>query len=625
MSILYCGLAKTEFNRISSCTTSKQIWTRLEVVHEGTSEVKMHRIRMLQQLFQNFTMDGPNESIDSLLARFADIVNPLKSLGREVHEGDQVTKLLYSLKGATWLSKRIAIEEYNVLEKMSFEGLMGKLKAFEVQLKMMDMEAERDKKLERLEMFESKAIVPKIDRNIAFQTSKEVVIEMEDDESEPEELAMITKNFSKFLKNNYRKHGNAWGNLNKGGGEAYVPRCFKCNEKGHLKADCPQLKAELMQLDRGKRTFNRGMLVTSKNDEDSLALPDGDDDNDVGFKNGMAFMAVGDKVSSSLHPTSDKIVDENMFETIEEAYAWAVESWQAITQKLLKLEARHSVREEERIQLMQELDMANSKNVELLENIDELKKTFGNLDSTTVEKLNIEINDATDIIACLEAEKSKLAKDVSLNFSIISGKNSEIRVLNQSVINYKEKIVSLESDLSKQKGKQIDESVCVASVSPSCDNETAYNARIDELLHENEKLNQVVKSFTSSQRNVDRMLDNLGNHVNRRGLGFGKQPSKPKRTKAKRKPILVNDASHPIDIDLCDYYENGLCYNNVYTKRTCHFCNVKGHLSYDCAARFYPEMFCWVPKVKDTNTSGSITWLPMGASSFVGASSSSSK
>ena len=61
----------------------------------------MHRIRMLHQLFENFTLEGPNESIDSLLAHFVDIVNPLTSLGRKVHEGDQVTRLLYSLKGST--------------------------------------------------------------------------------------------------------------------------------------------------------------------------------------------------------------------------------------------------------------------------------------------------------------------------------------------------------------------------------------------------------------------------------------------------------------------------------------------------------------------------------------------
>ena len=170
----------------------------------------MHRIHMLHQLFENFTMNGPNESIDSLLARFADIVNPLKSLGREVNQGDQVTKLLYSLKGATWLSKRIAIEEYNVLEKMSFEGLMGKLKAFEVQMKIMDNEAKRDEQLVKLELMERK-VVPRIEKNIAFESQKKI-LDVEDSDSEPEDLALITRNFSKFLKNNYRKHGNAWGN-----------------------------------------------------------------------------------------------------------------------------------------------------------------------------------------------------------------------------------------------------------------------------------------------------------------------------------------------------------------------------------------------------------------------------
>ena len=47
MSIMYCGLNKNEYNLISLCITAQQIWTRLEVTHEGTSEVKMHRICML--------------------------------------------------------------------------------------------------------------------------------------------------------------------------------------------------------------------------------------------------------------------------------------------------------------------------------------------------------------------------------------------------------------------------------------------------------------------------------------------------------------------------------------------------------------------------------------------------
>ena len=55
-SILYCGLSKADYNHISSCETAHSIWQRLEVTHEGTTEVKDSRIRMLTQLFENFKM-----------------------------------------------------------------------------------------------------------------------------------------------------------------------------------------------------------------------------------------------------------------------------------------------------------------------------------------------------------------------------------------------------------------------------------------------------------------------------------------------------------------------------------------------------------------------------------------
>ena len=65
MSILYCGLNKAEYNHISACETAKSIWLRLEVTHEGTTEVKDSRIRMLTQLFENFKMQE-NEKLDTL-------------------------------------------------------------------------------------------------------------------------------------------------------------------------------------------------------------------------------------------------------------------------------------------------------------------------------------------------------------------------------------------------------------------------------------------------------------------------------------------------------------------------------------------------------------------------------
>jgi len=37
--ILVCGLGPDEFNRMSSCTSAKQIWDTLQNAHEGTTQV----------------------------------------------------------------------------------------------------------------------------------------------------------------------------------------------------------------------------------------------------------------------------------------------------------------------------------------------------------------------------------------------------------------------------------------------------------------------------------------------------------------------------------------------------------------------------------------------------------
>ena len=79
---------------------------------------------MLTQLFENFKMNDC-ESIDSLFSRFADIVNPLQSLGKSITDEEQVTKLLYALHGPNWIQKRQLVEATQNLALMTFEGLMG--------------------------------------------------------------------------------------------------------------------------------------------------------------------------------------------------------------------------------------------------------------------------------------------------------------------------------------------------------------------------------------------------------------------------------------------------------------------------------------------------------------------
>ena len=95
MNLLYCALSASEFNRISTCSSAKEIWDRLEVTHEGTSQVKESKINMLVHKYELFQME-PNETITSMFTCFTNIINCLKSLGRMYTNSDVVRKILRS-------------------------------------------------------------------------------------------------------------------------------------------------------------------------------------------------------------------------------------------------------------------------------------------------------------------------------------------------------------------------------------------------------------------------------------------------------------------------------------------------------------------------------------------------
>jgi len=47
MNLLYYALDPSEFNKISTCTSIKEIWDTLEVTHEGTDQVKNTKVNLL--------------------------------------------------------------------------------------------------------------------------------------------------------------------------------------------------------------------------------------------------------------------------------------------------------------------------------------------------------------------------------------------------------------------------------------------------------------------------------------------------------------------------------------------------------------------------------------------------
>ena len=145
MNLLYCALDPTEFNRVSTCSSAKEIWDTLEVTHEGTSQVKQSKINMLVHTYEMFKME-PSETISDMFTRFTNIVNGLKSLGKIYTNQELVNKILRSLP-STWDAKSTAIQEAKDLATLPLEQLIGSLMTYEMNLQQKLAETEKKKKV----------------------------------------------------------------------------------------------------------------------------------------------------------------------------------------------------------------------------------------------------------------------------------------------------------------------------------------------------------------------------------------------------------------------------------------------------------------------------------------------
>ncbi|KAH9671168.1 hypothetical protein KPL70_017253 [Citrus sinensis] len=148
MNALFCALDKKEFHRVFSCESANEIWHKLEVVYEGTHQVK-----------------------ESKISRFTDIVNTLGALGKTFSNSEKVKKIIRSLP-KEWRQKRTAIEEAKDLNILLIDDLIGSFISYEE-----DLAAERGNE--------------EMKKNIALKATKYE----SDGESEPddEELAMLVR------------------------------------------------------------------------------------------------------------------------------------------------------------------------------------------------------------------------------------------------------------------------------------------------------------------------------------------------------------------------------------------------------------------------------------------------
>ncbi len=95
-NLLYGAMTKEVFNRVCSCVTAHDIWTALELIHEGSKSVWNDRYDGLIKKFNTFVMNR-NERVNDMYSRLNVLVEEIKALNvKKITDEDVVTRLSIS-------------------------------------------------------------------------------------------------------------------------------------------------------------------------------------------------------------------------------------------------------------------------------------------------------------------------------------------------------------------------------------------------------------------------------------------------------------------------------------------------------------------------------------------------
>ncbi|KAH9716801.1 hypothetical protein KPL71_021583 [Citrus sinensis] len=253
MNALFCALDKKEFHQVSSCESANEIWDKLEVVYEGTNQVKESKISRYTRQYELFQMEQ-NESVYSMYTRFTDIVNILGALGKIFSNSEKVKKIIRSLP-KEWRPKRTAIEEAKDLNTLPLDDLIGSLISYEE-----DLAAEKGHEEKK--------------KSITLKASKYE----SDGESEPddEELDMLARRFIKFFKKTGERRN--FRNFKNQREKKEVITCYECNKPSHIRSECPLIK----------KLKKKAMVATWDDSEEDSSDEEGSQE-----VSNLALMAIG--------------------------------------------------------------------------------------------------------------------------------------------------------------------------------------------------------------------------------------------------------------------------------------------------------------------------------------------
>ena len=186
---LVSSILREEGGKLQHCTSAKEIWQTLENHYEDNFQVRSKKVQLHMYEYELFKMK-PNETITDMTNRLNALVTTLRKLGRPFSKEEVNNKILRILPKKYWESKVTSIEEAQDLANLQTDVLIGKLLTHELTIKQRG-EEQIEKEDKR--------------KTIALKASQEASVEDPNEGSSDDDvkIAMLTKNFNRFLKRKF--------------------------------------------------------------------------------------------------------------------------------------------------------------------------------------------------------------------------------------------------------------------------------------------------------------------------------------------------------------------------------------------------------------------------------------
>lgn len=118
-------------HQIMNCISGKHMWDTIELLMEGTEEVKENRLDILTSQYEAFK-SLPGESVTVVFERFTRLLNELSIQGKTYPLRESNRKFMLTLP--SHVEHRVSsIRERDDFSKMSLERLYGKLRTYEME------------------------------------------------------------------------------------------------------------------------------------------------------------------------------------------------------------------------------------------------------------------------------------------------------------------------------------------------------------------------------------------------------------------------------------------------------------------------------------------------------------